>query len=171
MAHGNRRFLVPAYSPTPTLPRLLFHTQQRLVPVCSHSLQAVSSVCRTIASKSLVPRRKSEIPRLFCPSTIIIVPQDIVVRDNVAVSIEPPGTRLEAVACEVKSMSLARLFDIHAEVAYNPAGHYLHKRQESPFQESDLFYGWQVFLRTRRVGVDEARSCVQEHNLCLWGLC
>lgn len=128
-------------------------------------------MCRTIASKSLVPYRKSEIPRLFCPPTIVIVPHNIVIRDNVAVSIEPPGTRLEAVACEVECMPLARLFDVHAEVAYDPAGHYLHKRQEDPLQESDLFSGWQVLLRTRGIGVDKARGCVQEHNVCLWSLC
>lgn len=122
-------------------------------------------MCRTLASKSLVPYREGKIPRLFCPSTIMIVPQNIVVRDNVAVSIKPPGPRLEAVACEMESMPFARLFDVHTEITNDPAGHYLHERQEGPFQESNLLSEWQVLLRTRSVGVDKARSCVQEYNL------
>lgn len=128
-------------------------------------------MCRTFASKSLFPYCESEIPRLFCPATILIVPQNIVVRDNVAVSIKSPRPSLEASACEVESMPFARLFDVHTEITNDPAGHYLHERQEGPFEESNLFSGWQVLLRTRGVGVDQARSCVQEYDLCLRSLC
>lgn len=128
-------------------------------------------MCRPVTSKRLVPRRKSEIPRLSCPPTTVIVFQNIVVRDDIAVSIEPPGARLEAVACEVESMPLTRLFDVHAEVAYDPAGDYLHERQGQPFYEPDFRSGRQVLLGTRGVGINEAWSSMQEDDASLRSLC
>lgn len=128
-------------------------------------------MCRSVTSKSLVPHRKSEIPRLFCPPTTVIISQNIVVRDDIAVSIEPPGTSLEAVACEVESMSLIRLFDVHAEVTYDPAGDYLNKRQGHPFNESDFLSGRQVLLGTRSTSVNETWSSVQKDNASLRNLC
>lgn len=131
----------------------------------------MGSLCRAFVSKSLVPYRKSKVPRLSCPSATVIIPHDVVVRDDVAVSINPPGTRLEAVACEMESMPLSGLPDVHAEVADDPTGDYLYERQKHPSEKSDLLSGWQVLLRTRGFGVDEARGGVQEDNVSLRILC
>lgn len=71
--------------------------------------------------KCLLPHCKSEIPRLSSPPAAVVVPQNVIVQDDVAVSVDPPGARPEAFACEVEGMPLARLLDVHAEVADHPA--------------------------------------------------
>lgn len=122
----------------------------------SHVSTAHSS-CGTRGGKSLIPDLMSEIPHLLRPPTVLVILERIIVRDGIAVTIDSPGSRLEGVAGQVESVSRAGLFDVHAEVADDPARDNLYDRQKCPPQES-VFFRREMFLGARGIGIDKSRG-------------